>query len=191
LKAVCDALNSVLYLLFFGLLYLLYWTIPASRRVTLLIMGSMLFYAVWGLTGEGWVGIRWTLHFLAAIGFSHFMNRAIYDATEQQTKKRLLSFTVVVLLINLAVFKYAAFFLGFLIDLGVPAEALPDAKGLFLPLPSAFIRFRSSPSPSTFTEARSRTVRRRAATSCSFSFFRSSSPGRSCARRTSSIRSRF
>ncbi len=133
--------NSVLYLLFFGLLYLLYWTIPASRRVTLLIMGSMLFYAVWGLTGEGWVGIRWTLHFLAAIGFSHFMNVAIYDATEQRTKKRLLTFTIVVLLINLAVFKYAVFFLDFLIDLGVPAEALPDAKGLFLPLAISFYTF--------------------------------------------------
>ncbi len=133
--------NSVLYLLFFGLLYVLYWMVPASRRMAILIMGSVLFYAVWGLADEGWVGIRWTLHFIAAIAFSHMMNRAIYRARSPQTKKHLLTFTIVVLLANLAIFKYAAFFLGFLVDIGVPAEALPDAKGIFLPLAISFYTF--------------------------------------------------
>lgn len=101
----------------------------------------MLFYAAWGLTGEGWVGLRWTAHFLAAIGFSHFMNQKIFDSTNLKRKKRILSFTVVVLLLNLAVFKYAEFFLNFLVDFGVPAEALPNAKGIFLPLAISFYTF--------------------------------------------------
>ena len=106
-----------------------------------MIMGSLLFYAVWGLTGEGWVGIRWTLHFVAAVAFSHFMNLAIFDAATKEKKKRLLTITVVVLLINLAIFKYASFVIEVLIDMGVPATSLPNTKGIFLPLAISFYTF--------------------------------------------------
>lgn len=131
--------STVLYLIFFAIVYAIYWLVPASRRISALMVFSLIFYSIWGLQGEGLAGLRWTFHFLAAITFTYFMvSRMFADA---KRKRLYLTITIIILVANLAIFKYAAFLVSMVSLTGVPAWLLPEVKGIFLPLAISFYTF--------------------------------------------------
>ncbi len=56
--------NSILYFIFFIIVYIVYWLSPYKFKKYILIIASIIFYATWGITSEGITGLRWTFHFI-------------------------------------------------------------------------------------------------------------------------------
>ncbi|GIX40738.1 MAG: acyltransferase [Leptospiraceae bacterium] len=131
--------NSILYFIFFFIVYILYWNSGSKLRKYILIIASIVFYATWGLTVEGLIGIRWTVHFLSIIIFSHIINHLMFAYPEK--KKYFLWILILVLLSNLSLFKYANFFIQFFDDLGISKTIFPDTTDIFLPLAISFYTF--------------------------------------------------
>jgi D-alanyl-lipoteichoic acid acyltransferase DltB (MBOAT superfamily) len=131
--------NSILYFLFLLIVYILYWLSGNKLQKYILILGSIIFYATWGLTEEGLIGIRWTIHFFSIIVFSHIMNILMFKYPKK--KKIFLITLIIILLGNLSFFKYANFFIQFFDDLGISKNILPNKSEIFLPLAISFYSF--------------------------------------------------
>lgn len=131
--------NSVQYLIFFALTYIVYWALRGKPRLFALISASVLFYAAWALEQEGLWGLRWTFHFLLVIGLNHLLINAMINHPSR--KDLLIKVIVIMNLINLGTFKYAAFFRDFLLDLGVPVPETIQSLSIFLPLAISFYTF--------------------------------------------------
>jgi len=71
--------NSILYFIFFAVVYILFWFLGPKLQKFVLLVASTIFYATWGLTEEGIVGIRWTLHFFSIIIISHIFNILMFQ----------------------------------------------------------------------------------------------------------------
>jgi len=131
--------NSILYFIFFAVVYILYWFLGPKLQKFVLLVASTIFYATWGLTEEGIVGIRWTLHFFSIIIISHIFNILMFQFPHK--KKIFLWILIVVLLANLSFFKYANFFVQFFEDIGISNEIFPKSTSIFLPLAISFYTF--------------------------------------------------
>ena len=125
--------NSVTFLVFLAIVYLVYWNLRGVARQYFLVLASILFYAYWGLESEGWWGLRWTVHFLAMVGINYLFVRAMMQR-DAQGRGRLLAVNVLINLSNLGVFKYFAFVRMILVDVGVPIPEAAREVDLFLPL---------------------------------------------------------
>lgn len=132
--------NSVLFLVFFLLVYFLYWSLQGRARRYFLIGASIVFYAAWGLQSEGWWGLRWTAQFLGITALNYLGTRLILKS-EGVRRKRWLALFVVVDLLNLGAFKYFDFARRLLLDAGVPLPAEAQSFNLFLPLAISFYTF--------------------------------------------------
>lgn len=132
--------NSVTFLVFLAIVYLVYWNLRGVARQYFLVLASVLFYAYWGLESEGWWGLRWTVHFLSMVGINYLFVRAMMHRTAPE-RGRLLAVNVLINLSNLGVFKYFAFVRMILVDLGVPVPEAAREVDLFLPLAISFYTF--------------------------------------------------
>lgn len=131
--------NSILYFIFFFTVFSLYWLFTDSLRKYILLFSSIIFYATWGLSEEGILGIRWSLHFISIIVISHISNLMMWKFPKQ--KKFILFILIFILIGNLAFFKYSNFFRKLLFDLGISLEFFSHYKGIFLPLAISFYTF--------------------------------------------------
>ncbi len=131
--------NSVLYLLFFPVVYLLYWNLRGRARQYLLIGASIVFYAAWGLQREGLPGLRWTIHFAGMIAINYLLIRRML--TDPSRKKIYFVSLVTVDLVNLIVFKYIGFFTRVFFDLNLPIPEEYRGIDFFLPLALSFYTF--------------------------------------------------
>jgi alginate O-acetyltransferase complex protein AlgI len=113
--------------------------LPSRFRAHLLIFASIVFYATWGLNREGWWGIRWTAHFIGLVIANYIMVRWMLRTPSR--KKTVMAATVVLNLVNLAVFKYFGFFVEVVTDLGVTLPPFVENLDLFLPLAISFYTF--------------------------------------------------
>lgn len=131
--------NSFLFLLFFAVVYAVYWTLPSRYRPGVLIVGSIVFYATWGLNREGWWGIRWTVHFVGLVVLNYFMVE--WMLRHHRRKKMIMALTVIINLTNLAIFKYFGFFVRMAADMGLDLPPFVENMDLFLPLAISFYTF--------------------------------------------------
>lgn len=133
--------NSVLFFIFFGFIYTVYWILPKKPRLYFLIAGSVFFYAWWGIEVEGWWGIRWTIHFLGMVSINYLLvNRIIRNKDNNKKKKNWLYLAIFVNLLNLGLFKYYEFLRTIFLDLDLPAPP-PVQIFSFLPLAISFYTF--------------------------------------------------
>ena len=131
--------NSFLFLLFFAAVYVIYWVLPSRYRPGVLIVGSIIFYATWGLNREGWWGIRWTVHFIGLVILNYFMVE--WMLRHHARRKMIMALTVIINLTNLAVFKYFGFFVRMTADMGLDLPPFVENMDLFLPLAISFYTF--------------------------------------------------
>ncbi|MBE7437124.1 MAG: MBOAT family protein [Spirochaetales bacterium] len=129
--------NSVLFLAFFALTYLIYWQLRGKSRSLFLIFASALFYATWGLEREGWIGLRWLFHFIGILYINYGLVR--WMMRKPASRRIVLLIAIVLNVGNLALFKYAGFFLQVISDLSIPAWDI--TAGIFLPLAISFYTF--------------------------------------------------
>lgn len=140
--------NSVPFLFFFIIVYIVYWLISSKARPYFLSFASIVFYATWGLSEEGLVGIRWTIHFLTVVLLNYLFVKLLFrakliqsDQISRKYSKILLWIIVLLNLSNLAFFKYFYFAMTVFEDLGL--FSIPDraTDGIFLPLAISFYTF--------------------------------------------------
>lgn len=131
--------NSILFLVFFAVVYLAYWNLRGRLQRFFLIAASLVFYAVWGLEREGLWGLRWTAHFVLMA----LLNYAVVEAMLRNPARKtlLVRLAVVINLTNLGIFKYFEFLRQVLLDVGMPVPAEAQEWSLFLPLAISFYTF--------------------------------------------------
>ncbi|MBL0953673.1 MAG: MBOAT family protein [Leptospira sp.] len=123
--------NSIPFLIFFSVVYLLYWAIPKEFRKGFLLFAGICFYAYFSLA--------LTVHFLVVITINYLLYRKI-----QSTPTRFwVGLAVSLNLINLGFFKYVYFFSKVLSDLtGYPFfQQVPNLIHIALPLAISFYTF--------------------------------------------------
>ena len=129
--------NSVTFLLFLVGVVALYWVLPRRARLWMLFVSSLTFYGFW----------RWEfLPVMLVSAFTdYYVSLAIFRATKQEVKKRLLLVSLVVNLGLLFYFKYLLFFadnvFGLMDLFGVEAE--PFLWNIILPLGISFYTFQT------------------------------------------------
>lgn len=123
--------NSIPFLIFFSVVYLLYWAIPREFRKYFLLLAGISFYAYFSLA--------LTFHFLAVISINYLLYRKIRSTPT----KFWIGLTVSLNLINLGFFKYIYFFSKVLADLtNYPFfKQVPDLIHIALPLAISFYTF--------------------------------------------------
>ncbi len=131
--------NSILFVFFFAVTFLVYWQLRGSARHYFLILASLLFYAVWGLQKEGWIGLRWSIQFVGMVALNYLLIEGMIRAP--RWKRSLLALLVGADLLNLFLFKYVDFFLNVLLDLGITLPESYDGFDFFLPLAISFYTF--------------------------------------------------
>lgn len=94
--------NSLPFVLFFIIIFLLYWRLPHKYRWILLLAASYYFYIGWGFKLAIWI--------LITTGISYTCARAIEKNEDNRTKKRCMLTAVIGCLSILFVFKYFNFF---------------------------------------------------------------------------------
>lgn len=131
--------NSILYFIFFFVVFFFYWTFSEKFRKYILLIASIVFYATWGLMEEGLYGIRWSILFFLIIWISHISNLIMFRYPQ---RRKIILFILIILLIgNLAFFKYLNFLNRFLVDLGINLKIFINSETFFLPLAISFYTF--------------------------------------------------
>ncbi len=95
-------LNSIEFVLFFILVFILYWTVPGAFKKYFLLIASYLFYASWN-----WKFL--SLIFISTV-MNYFCGLAIYKSGNAGFRKFLLALSIATDLSILAFFKYFHFF---------------------------------------------------------------------------------
>ena len=95
---------SVAYLVFVPTVLLFYWTVPATRRVWVLLTASYVFYGAWDVRFLALVWISTAVDFLVA--------KRLDRTDDERRRKKLLGLSVGVNLGILGFFKYAGFFVA-------------------------------------------------------------------------------
>jgi len=123
--------NSIPFLFFFAVVYLVYWNLPSRFRFNFLIFAGLFFY--------GFFSVPFLFHFLAVISINYFLYRKI----RSKESGRYVQAAVIFNLVNLGFFKYFYFFTTFLGDV-TGAEVLkkaPEWISITLPLAISFYSF--------------------------------------------------
>ncbi|EPG75659.1 putative alginate O-acetyltransferase AlgI [Leptospira fainei serovar Hurstbridge str. BUT 6] len=130
--------NSILFLIFFSVVYIIYWLLPGRRRQDFLLFSSALFYVISASTIFG--GLGFLAHFIAIILTNYF---AYYRIRTSNHKKGWMIFAVLLNVINLGFFKYFYFINRILADItGYPFfEEVPRILKISLPLAVSFYSF--------------------------------------------------
>jgi alginate O-acetyltransferase complex protein AlgI len=124
--------NSISFLFFFAVVYLIYWAIPERARKNFLLLSGIFFYSLFSLS--------FSIHFLFIVGINYFLYRQIILKSDKNWPVR----TAVILnVVNLGFFKYFYFFNQVLADLtGYPVfQSIPDLIHIALPMAISFYSF--------------------------------------------------
>ncbi len=123
--------SSPPFFLFFAIYFLVHLTVPPRWRLSLIIVGSTIFYGYWNPY------YIWIPHFLMLLAY--FGALWTDAATDDQARRRRMAFTVIVLLSPLAFVKYS----NFLYDdvLGPVFGFSGRISDLALPLGISFVSF--------------------------------------------------
>jgi alginate O-acetyltransferase complex protein AlgI len=113
--------NSVLFLIFFLIVYGIYHLAPNNFRKYILLSSSMLFYATWDWMNFESTIPRFLIHFIIVIVINYFFVYTLERSNSQSIKKLLITIAVILNVLNLGFFKYFYFTL--------------DAIGLILSIP--------------------------------------------------------
>ncbi|TGK05617.1 MBOAT family protein [Leptospira langatensis] len=130
--------NSILFLVFFSIVYSIYWILPEKRRQDFLLLSSVAFYILGSATFLN--GIVFFLHFLGIV----LLNYLAYLKIRTSSKPKPWMIAAVLLnAINLGFFKYFYFLNKILFDLsGYPFfEEVPRILKISLPLAVSFYSF--------------------------------------------------
>ena len=129
--------NSVEFLLFFGVVLILFYTIPGKFRWVLLLGSSYFFY------------MSWEPFYILLIAFStcvdYFISHRIYKEISKQKKWRLLILSLTVNLGLLFLFKYFNFFNDSIAELlkYISVDYKPVVSSLLLPVGISFYTFQT------------------------------------------------
>lgn len=124
--------NSITFLFFFAVVYLVYWSIPERYRKDFLFLAGLVFYSFFS--------VAFSIHFLVVVGLNYYLYRRIIDKPTQDWPVR----TAVVLnVVNLGFFKYFYFFNKVLADAtGYPFfQEIPNLVHIALPMAISFYSF--------------------------------------------------
>jgi len=131
--------NSLSFIVFFIAACLPCWLMPSGRgRLAWLVLASCLFYAASGPASLLLLAI------ITAVNYAAAMKVAAARAGRPQACRLIVAAAVLLDLGNLALFKYANFFLeagGGLVSAFMHIDALPRLTGLFIPLGISFYTF--------------------------------------------------
>ncbi len=130
--------TSPVFLVFFLLVYVLFWSVPRRRfRLALLYVGSLVFYAMWSLP--------FGAHFLFMLGLNYELVRSLAAARRRGDGRLWLGIILVLNFGNLFFFKYSHAFLQLWIDAGLGSAAVSPAlsftESMVLPLAISFYTF--------------------------------------------------
>jgi D-alanyl-lipoteichoic acid acyltransferase DltB (MBOAT superfamily) len=125
--------NSIPFLLFFSILYLLYWNIPRRFREVLLLFGGAFFY--------GFSSLHFLFHFVIVT----FINYLFYNWIRKSTGKTAITIALISNVLNLAFFKYFYFFCNFLFHItgSTLFTDLSSSVKITLPLAISFYTFQA------------------------------------------------
>ncbi|MCE9501208.1 MAG: hypothetical protein K8R21_12040, partial [Leptospira sp.] len=123
--------NSIPFLIFFALVYVIYWNISARFRHRFLILSGFVFY--------GYFSIPFLFHFLFVIALNYYL----YYKIKTGNSGFYVKISVILNLLNLGFFKYFYFFTKFLGDINGNEAFLkaPDLVSITLPLAISFYSF--------------------------------------------------
>ena len=122
--------NSLTYILFFLFYYLIHRILPNSLQNTLIIIGSIIFYAWWK---PGFIWVPLVLILISFYGIKIIQN------VKEKYKKISIFFTLIFLFAPLLTYKYLDFFYS---DIFKPIFNLPDRSFDYgIPLGISFITF--------------------------------------------------
>ncbi|PJZ66483.1 MBOAT family protein [Leptospira wolffii] len=130
--------NTILFLVFFSVVYPVYWLLPERRRSDFLLFASAVFYVLGSATLLG--GMGFFLHFLGIVLLNYF---AYFRIRTSSSPKPWMIFAVLLNVINLGFFKYFYFINRILYDLtSFPFfEEVPRILQISLPLAVSFYSF--------------------------------------------------
>ncbi len=131
--------NSILYLLFFPIVYLIHWSLSGKARLIFLFTASLFFYGIWGVQREGITGVRWLILFFSLVTITFIFIRLMLRFPEK--RKWFLIGALFFDLGNLIVFKYTGFIIRLFIRSGITPGVDPAPFDLFLPLAISFYTF--------------------------------------------------
>ena len=127
--------NSYTFALFCPLVLLLYWKLGHRGQNRLLVVASYVFYGAWDP--------RFLLLMWFTTGVDYFVGRGLGRISEQRSRRRLLTTSIVVNLGVLGVFKYFNFFVdsGTSLLNGLGLGANPPVLQILLPVGISFYTF--------------------------------------------------
>ncbi len=129
--------NTVQFLIFFSLFFVLYWTLPPSRRNGLLLVGSYFFYGMWDWRFLGLLALSTVVDYT--------VGHALGRRGDNPGRRVLLALSMTVNLGLLGLFKYLNFFVAGMADLlsGVGLEPNEPLLSVVLPVGISFYTFQT------------------------------------------------
>lgn len=123
--------NSVVFFLFFSIVFISYWSFPPKYRKFIIILGGIVFY--------GYSSLPYLLHFLLVIAVNFFL----YKIVRKYQSKKILTLTIILNILNLGFFKYFYFFCKFLFSLTSISffQEIPNSIKIIFPLAISFYTF--------------------------------------------------
>lgn len=130
--------NTVLFLVFFAIVYSIYWILPERRRQDFLLLASCIFYVLASSTLLE--GTAFFLHFLAVVLLNYL---AYFKIRTSESRKAWMIAAVLLNVLNLGFFKYFYFLNKILFDLTKYPffESVPRILQISLPLAVSFYSF--------------------------------------------------
>lgn len=124
--------NSLVFVIFFLVLYTTYWQLNHKYQKLALLIGSLIFYGFW------------SIYFLIHFSLIVFVNFLFYKYSDYKYNKTKITLVVILNLLNLAFFKYFYFLLNTLNDLlniKQISEINTQIPEIVLPLAISFYTF--------------------------------------------------
>ncbi|MBN8702492.1 MAG: MBOAT family protein [Bacteroidetes bacterium] len=129
--------NSIHFIVFLPIVFMLYWSIKHEWRWILLLIASYYFYLSW----EPWFGLL----LLGTTIVDYYSAIKIYNTQDKHKKKIWLSISLTANLGCLAYFKYSSFFYNSIIDIVnmTSGKGLESISSIILPVGLSFYTFQS------------------------------------------------
>ena len=129
--------SQIEYFWFFGIVFALYWAVPARARLAVLVPASLLFYGTWNF--------KYLFLLVGTTGLDYFSAIKLSEARDERTRKLWLAGSLTANLGILSLFKYYGFFVrsivGLLTAMGIDAH--PATLDVLLPVGVSFYTFQS------------------------------------------------
>lgn len=129
--------SQIEYFWFFGVVFTLYWLVPARARLSVLVPASLLFYGTWNF--------KYLFLLLGTTGLDYFSAIKLTEAATPRARRLWLTGSLIANLGILSLFKYYGFFVRSLVDLGAALglSLHPATLDVLLPVGVSFYTFQS------------------------------------------------